>query len=128
MEELPCRAYDGSVERLFSDLSRDGLYGALLGVAARQRASGSTLSAVGQEFWNAGYGRRCCGSWNFIFIKHLPDLTEDSPFAFTACHGHDRLLCRVQKRRQVPFQETRPFFRAWNVDSRRTESSRFFTR
>src|SRR5712691_11388140 len=34
MEELPCRAYDGSVERLFSDLSRDGLYGALLGAAA----------------------------------------------------------------------------------------------
>src|SRR2546421_653745 len=69
MEEPPRRAYSGSLMHFVSDLSLDGLYRALLGVAVRQFGSGSVVSAVGQEFLNAGHGWRRCGSRNFVFVK-----------------------------------------------------------
>jgi hypothetical protein len=72
VEETPCRAYDGSVERLVSDLSGHGLYGALLGVGAREFAGGAALSAVGQEFWNPGHGRRRCGPDNLFSSNAFP--------------------------------------------------------
>ena len=128
LEKFPGRYYCGSVERLFPDISCDGLHGALLGLGARQFGGCSALSAVGQEFRNAGNDRRRGGSRNFVFIKDLPDFAENPPFAFTACHGHNRLLCRVQKRRQIPFQEHPPLFQARNMDSRRTGSNHLFVR
>src|SRR5581483_5763718 len=93
MEEPPRRVYSGSLMHFLSDLSLDGLYRPLLGVATRQFGSGSALSAVGQEFWNAGHGWRRCGSRNFVFVKQVSDFTENPPFAIAACHGHDRFLC-----------------------------------
>src|SRR5260370_2655652 len=93
MEEPPRRVYSGSLMHFLSDLSLDGLCRALLGVATRQFGSGSALSAVGQKFWNAGHRWRLVASRTFVFLKQVPDFTENPPFAFTACHGHDRFLC-----------------------------------
>jgi hypothetical protein len=110
LEEQTCRTHHDFLGRLVSDFSRDGLYRTLLGLDARQFGDGPALCAVGQEFRNAGHGRRRCGSRNFIFVNHVPGSTKNAPFAFPACHAHDWLLFRIQNEGKFYFKNLHHFF------------------
>src|SRR6266705_3408763 len=85
LEEPPRRPCDSSHGCLVAHLCCHRLYRALRGLAAREFGSGSSLSAVGQEFWNVGDGLGCCGSHDSVLTKR--------PFRFRRnCALHSRYL------------------------------------